>query len=226
MATVLTETKHAGSCIISEEDNFHCRDAVTVAEQQTLLPNQVVGIVGTKEGAITVGAPVFTGTGNGTLTMATPAYGAGAQPGTYSWRLVEAGANSGQFEVHRPDGTLDGYATVGTPYDGQVKGTINDGTVDFTANAQFTNAVTIGEAVDVSRVKAFNPAASDGAEIAAAIMIYGVTTGAGKTAAATAWTRGPAQVRGSDLVWAAGTTDPQKLVGIGQLAKLGIIVRP
>src|SRR5262245_40743451 len=40
---VLTETKHAGSCIVSEEEALYSCDAITIAQSQTILANQVLG---------------------------------------------------------------------------------------------------------------------------------------------------------------------------------------
>lgn len=223
--TKLTEDLHAGSALVSEEDNFHCREAIIVAESQTILANQVLGLGRPNTGAVTVGANAFTGTGNGTLTPASPAYGAGVQEGTYTSRLVEAGANLGQFEVTRPDGTVDGFATVGTAYDGQVKFTIADGSTDFSAAAQFTQAVTIADPADLAQYKVIDPAATDGVQHAAAVAIYPVTTGAAATAKISAWVRGPCQLRAIDLVWPGGITDPQKGTAITELAAVGIILR-
>src|SRR5947209_9516274 len=99
-------------------------DEITIGASQTLVAGQVVGLAKINMGAVTVGAPAFTGTGNGVLTRASPAYGAGVQEGTYTIRLIEAAADLGNFEVIRPDGTIDGIAVVGTAYTGQVKFTI------------------------------------------------------------------------------------------------------
>lgn len=224
--TVIYEGKHAGEFIISEEENLHCRDAVLVAASQVIVPGQIMGTVMVNEGTITVAANAFTGTGNGTLTPASPAYGPGVQEGTYTTRLIEAGANTGQFEVRRPDGTIDGFAVVGTLYDGQLRFTIADGATDFAAGAQFTQAVTIAEAADVRQFKALNLAAADGAEVGVAIAVYGVTTGVGQTASISAMVRGPAQVRRENLTYAAGIDAAGKAAQDANLAQRGIIVRP
>lgn len=220
----LSEGRHAAGFIISEAQGKRSRANLTIAASMTILAGTVLGQVGVDEGAVTVGNPAFTGTGNGTLTKATPAYGAGIQEGTYTVRLIEAGADAGSFQVIRPDGTIDGVAEVGVAYDGQVKFTVADGSTDFSAAAQFTLAVTIAAATDEGEYKALDLAATDGAETAKAVAIYPVTTGASETAKIAAIVR-DGEVNGNELVWPAGITADQKTAAIAQLAAAGIVVR-
>ncbi|UQR66210.1 head decoration protein [Bradyrhizobium sp. C-145] len=70
----------------------------------------------------------------------------------------------------------------------------------------------------------FTTGAADGSQNAAAIAIYGVTTGAGETAKIAAITR-DAEVNGNILTWPAGITALQKATAIAALAANGIIVR-
>lgn len=223
---VLTEGRHPGEFIINEAAGNYCREAITVLSGEGVLPaGSVVGVVPTDTGTVTVGAPAFTGTGNGTLTKATPAYGAGVQEGTYTARLIEAGADSGQFEVLRPDGTLDGYATVGVAYDGQVKFTIADGSTDFSAAAQFTLAVSIADLAGAGKYRSADPTNSDGSAVAKAIIIYGVDATSADVVVA-ALVRGPSEVNGNCLEYDAEVDDaPKKATKIAELAAVGIIVR-
>jgi hypothetical protein len=92
---------------------------------------------GTKVG--TVGA--VTGTGNGTFTMASPSTSAGAKIGAWKVVCIEPATDAGTFQVFDPDGNLDGVATVGVAYAGNIKFTIADGSTDFTAGAHFTVTV-------------------------------------------------------------------------------------
>lgn len=218
MATTLTEIKHAGAAIISEEDMLHCRDNVTVAVSQTIPPNSIVG-----KGAATstVSAAVFTGTGNGTFTPATPAFSGTVRPGTYNVRLVDVIAAGGVFSVVRPDGTVDGYALVGTAYDGEIKFTLADGSTDFSGAANFAVPVT----VDTVQWKLLNMSGTDGSQVAAGYAIYGVTTTSGATQQMAIIVRGPAQLRDADLSWTTGMSAAQKVVARAQLAALGIVVR-
>jgi len=222
--TALIEGRHAASFVISEASGIRSRGNLLIAASMTVLAGLVLGQVGLNEGAVTVGDPAFTGTGNGELTKATPAYGAGVQEGTYIVRLIESGSNVGEFSVIRPDGTIDGLATVAVAYDGEVKFTIADGSTDFSAAAQFTLAVTLAPATDEGTFKALDLSATDGAEVAAAIALYPVTTGVGETAKISGIVR-DAEVNGNELGWPDGITTDEKAAAIAQLATQGIIVR-
>lgn len=222
--TIKTEGRCAAEFVLAEANGNRSRGSLEIADQMSIVPGQVLGKVGVNEGAVTVGNPAFTGTGDGTLTKANPAYGAGVQEGTYKVRLVEITADGGQFEVIRPDGTVDGHAVVGTAYDGQVKFTIADGSTDFSAAAQFTLAVTIAAAADEGQFKALDLAAVDGAEIASAIALYDAVTAENETVKIAGIVR-DAEVNGNLLTWPAGITADQKAAAIAQLAALGIIVR-
>lgn len=222
--TVLTESTHAGEFIVSEAAGTRSRETVAVGRSQTLAAGQVLALIPSDTGAVTVGSPAFTGTGNGTCTLANPAYGAGVLEGTYTARLIEAGANGGAFEVRRPDGTLDGYAVVGTAYDGQVKFTIADGATDFSNAAQFTIAVSIANASNSGTYVAFNQDGTDGSQVAAAVAFDAVVTGSGADGAVVAIVR-DAEVNGSELVWPADIETGEKAAAIAQLAAHGIIVR-
>lgn len=205
------------------DDDF-CKEQETLAAgsgtDNVAKMGTVLGRV--KASTIVVGAPAFTGTGNGVLTRATPAYGADAQVGTYTVRLIEAGADSGQFEVRRPDGTLDGFAVVGTAYDGQVKFTIADGSTDFSAAAQFTLAVTV-TAVSY-KYWPLDLTATNGKQTAAAVSLSTRTaTDGGSDQKIVLLKRGPAIVDERMLLWPSGATDEQKITGLAQIEALGII---
>lgn len=96
-----------------------------------------------------IGAQTFTveaaavagNTGNGVLTLADPAYGAGVKAGTYRVIAIEPAANLGTFSVEDPDGVQIGVASVGVAFTGVVKFTIADGATDFVAGDTFTLAV-------------------------------------------------------------------------------------
>lgn len=224
--TTFTEARHPGEFILNEADGHYCREAITILSGEgKLVAGTVIGLVKADTGAVTVGAPAFTGTGDGVLTRATPAYGAGVQEGTYTARLVEAGSNSGQFEVRRPDGTLDGYATVGSAYDGQVKFTIADGSTDFSAAAQFTLAVTIADPTGPGKYRSADPTNTDNSGVGAAILLYPVDATSADVKV-TAIVRGPCEVNGKCLTYDAAVDDaPKTATKIAELAAVGIIVR-
>jgi hypothetical protein len=221
----LTEGRHAAAFVLSEAQGNRSRGNLRIAASMAVLVGMVLGAVGANAGAVTVADPVFTGTGNGALTKANPAYGAGVQAGNYEVIFYEgAGSDDGYFLVKRPDGTIDGRAIVGVAYDGQVKFSIADGGTDFAAAAKFVLAVSIAAAADEGQFKALDLSAADGAAAASAIALYPATTGVGETADIAGIVR-DSEVNGKELTWPDGITDDQKTAAIAQLAERGIIVR-
>jgi hypothetical protein len=77
---------------------------------------------------VTPGTPV-SGTGGtvGNGAVGTWTADAGAPAGTWYLKITKTTTNLGNFEVVRPDGTIDGVGTVGTAYNGQINGTLADG---------------------------------------------------------------------------------------------------
>jgi head decoration protein D len=205
-------------------DDDYCKEQETLAAGSGADNVAKIGTVlgRLKAATVAVAAPAFTGTGNGVLTRANPAYGVGVQAGTYKVRLIEAGADAGSFEVLRPDGTVDGIAEVGVAYTGQVKFTIADGATDFSAAAQFTLAVTVSA---VSwKYWPLDLTAVNGIQNAAAVSLSQRTaTDGGTDLKIVLLKRGPAIVDELHLIWPAGATDEQKATGLAQLEALGIV---
>lgn len=96
-------------------------------------------------GTIVTQAAKFGGnTGNGLLTLASPAFGGGVKPGLYRVRCKTAAANGGVFSVVDPDGNVLADATVGSAYAGTaVRFTIADGATDFVVGDGFDVTVTV-----------------------------------------------------------------------------------
>jgi hypothetical protein len=113
-----------------------------IAKNDAVFYDALTGEFGNSRGTIAVGTVAYTGTGNGILTKATPAFSAAAMAGSYRAIATANITNDGSFTVIRPDGTVDGVATVGEAYDGQVKFTIADGATDFVAGDTFVLPVT------------------------------------------------------------------------------------
>jgi len=92
--------------------------------------------------AASVGSPVFTGTGNGTMTGVV-AYSGVSVTETITAKVVTPAANGGVFSVSGSVSGPLGLATVGVSFvSGVVSFTINDGATDFALNDQFTIAIT------------------------------------------------------------------------------------
>ncbi len=174
-------------------------------------------------GAIAAGTVAFAGTGNGVLTKASPAYSAAAQAGNYLVEFDEAVTNSGQFLVYRPDGSLDGRGVVGAAYDGQVKFTIADGSADFLAGDQFTIPVTV--AAGSLKYVAHDEAATDGSQVAAAVVARYVSVDASVDTKAAIAVRGPLVLLGDGLIWKTGISAGGLAAALAALAAAGIVVR-
>jgi hypothetical protein len=221
--TVFTETRHPGEAIIHEANGNRSREAVTIPGAVDVNANQILGLLEPDTDAVAVGPATFVGTGNGVLTLATPAYSGTVKEGSYKATLVTDGANAGQFAVTRPDGTVDGYARVGVAYNKQVKFTIADGATDFVAGDEFTIPVTIGNPAGVGGYLPLDLTATNGVQNAAAMAIYplAATDTDRKIAAIT----DDAVLNGNCLGWPAGITADQKAAAILQLREHGIKVR-
>ncbi len=76
--------------------------------------------------------------GNGVMTLADPAHGAGLVAGDYRVECVTEAANGGVFNVKDPTGNVIGQATVGAAYVGPIRFTIADGANDFDIGDGFT----------------------------------------------------------------------------------------
>lgn len=223
--STLTQDKVPLQFLLGEEDRDYSRDNITILSGEgKLKPGMLLGKVLADHGAVTVGAPAFTGTGNGVLTRASPAYSATVKEGTYTVRLIEAGANAGSFEVIRPDGSIDGIAEVGVAYDGQVKFTIADGSTDFSAAAQFTLAVSIANPTGVGKYRSADPTNTDGSAVAVAVLGYAVDA-TSADAVSVGFTR-VASVKTSELIFDANVDDAgKKTTKLAELAAVGIIAR-
>jgi hypothetical protein len=113
-----------------------------VAAEDLVYFDATTGLFANSEGAISVAAPTFSGTGNGVLTRGTPAYGANHVAGVYTVRFVAAAANAGRFIVLDPQGDEVGEGNVGVAFAGPVNFTIADGATDFVVGDTFLLALT------------------------------------------------------------------------------------
>ncbi len=172
---------------------------------------------------VTVGTPVLTGTGNGALTKADTAYGPGVMSGAHLVRCIEKTSDSGEFEVVRPDGAVDGFAVVGTAYVGQIEFTIADSTTDFDQTSVFAVPVSISGVS--SKVVPLNLSGVDGSQNAAGVSLSRrVALDGGSDQPIVGLKRGPAIVVEQRLIWPDNATAEQISAGIAQLEKLGIVV--
>lgn len=221
--TTLTEARHPGTFIIGEEEDHHTRDNILVALSQTLLVGQVLGRRGVIAGVTSSAAADAGNTGNGVFTIdATAPVAASAIDGVYRVVCIAAATNSGTFEVVDPNGVEIGRVVVGATFNNQIKFVVADGSTDFVVGDAFS--VTVGVELSDFEYAALDFTATDGLQNAAAIAVYPITTGGSVKGHVAGLTRGPAQVRGTDLTWPTGTA-AQIAEGVRQLERRGIIVR-
>lgn len=214
--TTLTEKFHAGSFLLSEAPGAAARRNGVLNSGQNLQAGTVLGrIVNGTTAAVVPG----TNTGNGVFTIdATNPVRVGAKLGTYTIRCSVAAANGGTFQVYDPNGDLIGQVLVGATFDNQIKFAIADGASDFVVGDSFTIAVlTI-----TGDYTAWAPAATDGSQRVAGLLLDTVDASSADTAAAIFV--GPGEVVGDGLGW-SGASANNILIGKGQLSELGIVVR-
>lgn len=215
--TVFTEGRHPAEFILSEASGMRSRDNIILAEDNGVVsPGTVLKRVGAE--SVSVGTPVFTGDGNGVLTLAAPAFGAGVMHGNYRLICIAEDINAGTFQLERPDGVAVALVTVAVAYDGELKFTIADGAIDFSLGDMFVIPVSIDKTGGV----AFAPAqAGDRAD---AVCIYG-----GDTTSADVNVAGivrDAELNGSVLVYHSSVDNNAKRQALNTfLRESGIIVR-
>jgi hypothetical protein len=213
--TTLNENFHAGSFMLS--GNFDGSqlsvDAITVKSGQAAIQ------AGTVLGAVQAGSATETHAGNtGTGAMGAITVGDSAKPGVYTVTFTKAASNAGDFEVVDPTGHVVGVGTVAVAFaGGGLSFTIADAT-DFIVGDKFLITVTISS----TKYLQYNPAGTDGSEVASAIL-WDYCDASAADAHAAGVVRF-AEVKAGHLIWPS-TTAAQKAAAIASLARQGIIVR-
>jgi hypothetical protein len=220
---VITETVKRSGAYLGESAALNI-----VNEEIVILSGSGVVVAGTVLGQIseggtqTVAAAVAGGgnTGNGTVGSLTG--DAGAPVGTYTIEITEPASNGGTFRVEKPDGTLDGTGTIGVAYNGTLNFTVADGATDFAAGDRFSIAVSYASS---SKYAPHDPAATNGSEVAAAILFHSVdaTSGDVKTVATV---RGPATIFEPYLTFKSGISAGDKTAAKAALRAKGMAVLP
>lgn len=176
----------------------------TVSVSQTASSTTV-----TAAGAV---ATAYTGnTGNGTMGAIT--LSANSKPGAYKLTIVEPGTNVGNFVVEDPDGLFVGQGDVAAAFSaGGLAFTLADGATDFVAGDGFTITVASGS----GRYVAYSDSATNGSEVAAAILYAPLADSTSDQKAAVI-------VRDAEVD--ASLLTGLDAAGIADLAKLGIVMR-
>lgn len=209
---VKTEPATLGDAIKWEEADSYSRKLITVLTGNSVALAEVVGQV-TKSTPTT--GTAGTNTGNGTCGSVTA--GKLAKIGTYTLTCTAAASNAGTFAVKDPDGFSLPPATVAVAYTNpQINFTIADGSSDFIVGDSFTIAVAAGSGKYVP----LDPAAVNGSQVAAGIMVDAVD--ATSADALGVIINGDSLVATDNLVWPAEISAGDKATAIAQLAAIGI----
>lgn len=220
--STLTEGMHEGEFIgeLAMGVGFHV-DAINLNTGQNLVAGAVIAALEFGTPTATAGTPVSgTGATVGNGTISALSADAGAMPGVWNLICTATGA-TGKFRVMKPDDTLDGVLTIGTPYNGGINVTVADGANDWLVDDFIPITVAYaGDAVDKDWTE-WNPAGTNGSQFVGGILMK-KTDATAADVATTALVRGPAVVNKNDLTWKSGSTAAQILAGIAQLQALGI----
>ncbi|MEJ1365631.1 MAG: head decoration protein [Candidatus Sedimenticola sp. (ex Thyasira tokunagai)] len=213
--TNFTEGQHPGEFIVSVANGKRSFDDTTVLSGETLKAGHVVGkaYLGAGSSVADVG-----NTGDGAMGAIT--VGGNAQVGDYVLTVTEAATNAGAFQVVDPQGDVVGVGTVGQAFSGGgLSFTLADGAADFAVGDFFTLTVAAGS----DKYREWNPANTDGSQVAAGILFDAVDASAAD-ADGVRISR-DAEVNEDELVYFTGATADDKAAAQVDLDSRGIIYR-
>jgi hypothetical protein len=212
----LTEKLHASGFILSEGEGNISRDNGVLITGQNLQAGTVLGKI-TLAGASETHAG---NTGDGVMTLdAVNPVRAGAKAGVYVATVITAAANGGIFRVEDPDGFVLGDVAVAATFDDDIKFVIADGAADFIVGDKFLITVAAGS----GKFTILAPAAEDGSQVAAGILVAAVDASAADVACVNLARY--AEVNTNELTWPGGITAGQKATATAQLLAAGIVIR-
>jgi Bacteriophage lambda head decoration protein D len=215
---LLSQPNYLGDVVKFEDPmKLYSRDEITLISGQNLLIGTVLGLI-TMAGA----TQTYAGTGAGVMTLdaITPVL-ANAVPGVYTVKCIAAAANSGTFRVIDPKGAVLGDVAVGATFADRIKFAIADGTPDFIVGDTFSVTVAAGS----GKATQLNPAALDGSQNAAGVIIEAVDASTIPGDKLTTMVSRFAIVSSNGLVWPAGIPAANQALAISQLQAAGILVR-
>lgn len=219
--TTLTEGIYATESLISEAPGDRSREAITVKSGQNLKACAILATI--VSGTVASAAKSGGNTGNGTFTLdATTPLLLNAKLGVYTLRCIAAATNNGTFRLEDPDGMVLGdivmAAGAGTVAE-QIKGALADGATDFAVGDGFD--ITVSALVE--KHVEYNPAGTDGSQIATGIL-YGAVDATSADKAGVAYKR-DCEHNADIVVWKTGATSTQKAKAQQDLRRRGIILR-
>lgn len=220
-ASRISEAKRQG-CYVLDDNGTQSYDTRVVSSVADIAPG--TPLAEAANGAATVTATQVAGAGKGVLTLAGTPSDANAPEGVYTVVCIEPAANGGTFQVERPDGTLDGVATVGVAYDGSVNFTINDGATDFVAGD--TAKVTVSYADGSATLVPAGAGVLDGSQVVVGILDAPIWEASNGTSEKVAVFARNGEVIGHEMTWPGGGSAAAIKAEIKrQLAEKLIIVR-
>lgn len=209
----LTEPNTLGDGIKWEESNDYSREKVTVLSGESLALLEVVGKVGVA--VPTTGTATAGNTGTG--LCASVVGGAATIVETFTLICIAASIDAGVFSVEGSKTGRLANATVAVAYESDYLGFALSDATDFIVGDSFTIDITAGS----GKVVALDPAAVDGSNHAAGIMIAAVdATLADKAGVAIVR---DAMIAPVNLVWPTGISAGDKAAALVDLDNLGIV---
>ena len=212
--TPISESRHTGGFVVWDpSDGLLTRAAITLKSGIGIVTAGLVLAV-LLTGTATA-API--GANTGTFTYSAITVSSAAVPGIYSLEFNDAT----HFVVTAPGGSEVGHGTTGVAY--------SAGGLAFTITAGGTAAVpgdssAITVVATAVKYVAYDPTATDGSQIASAILWSGYRDATSADKKAVANVRGPMRINVSELVWGANvTTQAQQTAALASLAALGIL---
>lgn len=222
MPTTLSEGLYASDWLKGDQQSpmHYSRELVTILAGSGSARSLTSGMVC---GRATLGAassePDAGNTGNGVMGAVTVL--AGAKPGVYTLRVVEAAANAGRFTLEDPDGYIVGEGNVASAFDnGELSFTLADGAADFIVGDEIYITVAAG----TGKVVQIDFSATNGTAKAAGILLDDAEAPDGVDGEGVLIVRN-ATVDPVQLVWPTGATTGQKNAALAQLAARGILQR-
>lgn len=224
MAAVTFNTKRSG-CYLGESAplNIINKEIVVLSGSGILDAGRLLAERITGTATVTPGAPVSGSgqtVGNGAVgTWTAP----GAVDGTWLLVITNEAANLGAYKVLRPDGSVDGFGAVGTPYNGTIKGTLADGSNDWKEDDQIP--IVVSYVTRSTKFVPHDPDATNGDQVVAGILFHPIdATSADVKTVATV--RGPATINGQMLSYKTGISAANRHLANEALRAKGLSVLP
>lgn len=219
------DLRTTGHYLIREANGYRSREQVIIVSGAgKVIAGTVLGKI-SAGGAVSAAQAANAGnTGGGTLTLANPAFAAGAKLGVYQITCTTGGADgTSKFRVEDPDGVVVGTATGGAAFNKAIKFTIAHATANFVEGDGFTVTLNQASDEDDGKYAPLDLAGTDGRQTAAAVLYEGCdATDADVRRVITAR---DTEVTAGELIWPTGISDGDKATALAALATHGIIAR-